>query len=68
MGCLRIAKQIEQGLGCGDHVAHVEFAFLTSISEANSDAVEEWPETSQLLDNLKTALENLSRRHSSEPD
>ena len=30
VGCLRIAKQIEQGLGCGDHVAHAEFAFLTS--------------------------------------
>ena len=30
MGCLRIAKQIEQGLGCGDHVARAEFAFLTS--------------------------------------
>ena len=59
MGCLRIAKQIEKGLGCGDHVAHAEFAFLTSISEANSHAVEEWPETSQLLDSLKMALEKL---------
>ena len=30
MGCFQITKQIEQGLGCGDHVAHAEFAFLTS--------------------------------------
>ena len=66
MGCFQITKQVEQGLGCGDHVAHAEFAFLTSISEANSHAVEEWPETSQLLDNLKMALENLPRRHSSD--
>ena len=30
MGSFQIAKQIEQGLGCGDHVAHAEFALLAS--------------------------------------
>ena len=30
MGCLRITKQIKQVPGCGEHVAHAEFAFLTS--------------------------------------
>ena len=29
MGCVQIAKQIEQALKCGDHVDHAEFAFLT---------------------------------------
>ena len=45
-------KQIEQGLGCGDHVAHAEFAFLTSNfggQLTRGGGVAE----SQLLDNLK---------------
>ena len=30
MGCLRIAKQIEQGLGCYEHLGHDDFAVLIS--------------------------------------
>ena len=30
MGRLQITEQIKQGLGCGEHVAHAEFAVLTS--------------------------------------
>ena len=68
MGCFQIIKQVEQGLGCGEHVAHAEVVFLSSNFGGQLTRRGEVPEVSQLLDNLKMALENLPRRHSSEPD
>ena len=58
MGCLRIAKQIEQGLGCDDHAAHAEFAFLTSNFGGQLTRGGVVASDIKLLDNLKMALEN----------
>ena len=68
VGCRLIAELIEQALGCGKHLVDAEFALLTSNFGSKLISVEEWQETSQMLDDRTMALESLPRRHFSEPD
>ena len=68
MGCFQITKQVEQGLGCGKHVAHAEFAFLTSNFGGQLTSGGEVARDITTVGQSQVALENLPRRQSSEPD
>ena len=68
MGCFQIAKQIEQALGCGQHVVRAEFSFLTSNFEGQLTRRGGVARDISTVGQSQDGIGKLDAWHSSEPD